>query len=332
MNTDEVIIKILGKTSLVFPNIDQLKLRSILEEVLYDYDVHPITHDLVPINNIMDKVALYLCSRTIDGLSKITIYNKKLQLTRFARMINKNIEDINAMDIRIYLANISKEFHLKDSSLLCVENCIRAFFSWLMDNEYITRNPMNKIKPMKVSQHLRKALTIEEIEMLMNVCKTNRQRAMVSFFFSAGVRLGELIQLNINNINWDDRSVVVYGKGKKERKIFFSVRTKLYLQKYIAERNAKDNEPLFITLRKPYKRLSSRAVEREIHNIAVNAGFNKSVFPHLLRHSYACSKVERGMNIMTLQKLMGHSELSSTEIYAKMNNNMIQQEYNKTAI
>lgn len=328
MLKEEVIIKILGKTTLECPEVDQHVLRGILEEVLYNYEVQVACTALVVANDIQDKLILYLATKKLDGLSDLTIYNYKLHLVRFSNFMRKNIEDINAMDIRMYLATLSKETGIKNTSLATEISILKSFFNWLETEDYIVKSPMKKIKQTKVPKMLRNSLSVEELERLRDSCKTLRQRAIVEFLFSTGCRLSEVTHININDLNWGNYSLKVIGKGSKEREVYFSPKAKLYLQKYLNSR--KDNTPaLFVTERKPHTRLGNRAIQKEIKTIASNAGFDKSIFPHLLRHTFATLALRSGAPLTAIQKLMGHSDPATTELYAHINQDTIQEEYKK---
>lgn len=217
MLKNEVIIKILGKASLAMPEIEQLKLRDILEEVLYTYEVTSKTKELAVINDIQDKIILFLASKKIDGLSDKSLYNYKLQLARFSSYMQKDIDKIETMDIRMFLGYLSKQNNLKQTSLSTTISILKSFFNWLEQEEYILKSPMRKIKQPKKQKNLRKAFTIEELEVLRNACKTLRERALLEFIFSTGCRLSEISNIKIKDINWSNYSLKVIGKGSKER-------------------------------------------------------------------------------------------------------------------
>lgn len=333
MIIDEVIISILGKSTLACPEIDQQELRSILVEVLYKYDIRPQETALVPITDIQDKILMYLATKKLDGLSARTLYNYKLNLIRLSNYIHKNIQDINTMDIRIYLATRSREQSLKSTSLNTEISILKSFFNWLENEEYIHRSPTRKIKQPKIEKRLRKALNAEELERLRDACITSRQRALLEFIFATGARLSEIANVNIRDIDWNACSLHVIGKGNKEREVFFTTKSRLYLKKYIGDRiNSINDEPLFISSKRPYHRLGGRAIEKEINKIAAAAGFDKAIFPHLLRHTMATLALQSGASLTTVQKLLGHSDPATTEIYAEIGEDTVKEEYKKHLI
>lgn len=330
MNKEEVVVRIVGKINLEFPEIDQRVVREIVQEVLYDYDLTPVERSLVIHSNMSDKLLLFLASKKIDGLSKLTLEGYHRHLNRFSLFIRKNVEDITAMDIRMYLAAYAKT-GVKNTTIATEASILKSFFQWLEDEEYILRSPMRKIKPIKVEKRLRKALTIEELELCREACSTYRQRAMLEFFYSTGCRLDEAVKLNRTDINWQDLSVKVIGKGNKERPVYITQKAKIHIQKYLMSRL--DNcEALFVTERKPTVRLGRRSFEREIAKIGELAGIKRKVYPHLIRHTTATNLLNNGADLVTVQKILGHEDPATTQIYAQVSDEKVKHEYRKHLI
>lgn len=328
MRKDEIIIRIVSKLDVMYNDtIDQQKVKLALDEILYDYDINVKSTALVPMNNMQDRMMLYLASCKIEGKSDNTIKNYGRNLLKFANYLQKNIEDVTTMDIRMHLVDYAKT-GVKNSTLSTRTDILRAFFNWLQNEEYIAKNPMNKIKPIKVEDNKREPLTYEELEILYTGCKTSRQKSLISFFVASGCRLEEVEKLNKNDIDWQGLSVVVNGKGNKDRTVYLNAKAKVHLQKYIMSR-LDDCEALFVTERRPHKRMGRRAIQREVDKVREQSGLKKNVFPHLLRHSYATMFLNRGADITTVQATLGHENLSTTQIYAKTSNKTIEYEYRK---
>ena len=322
---DEAIIKIVGKLTLEFNELDQLKVREIVEEVLYKYEVTSCETALVA-TDVEQRLQIYLACKKLDGLSETTLNNYKRELTIFAGYIKKPIATVNTMDLRMFLAVRCK--NLKPGSTNTQMSVLKSFFGWLSDEEYIPKDPSKKLKQTKEPKRLREALSDEEVENLRQACKSDREKSLIEFLVSSGCRLSELTGINIEQINWYEMSLKVIGKGNKERKVFFSVKAKILLKKYLKDRKG-NSEALFISIKAPYGRLGNRAVEHEIHKIAERANFDKAVFPHIFRHSYATHNLNAGMPLPILQKLMGHSSADTTMIYAEMSEENIQHEYRR---
>jgi integrase/recombinase XerD len=231
------------------------------------------------------------------------------------------------MDCRVYLAKYSSS-GVKNTTLNTISTTLRAFFSWLVNNDYILKNPMNSIKSIKTDKYIRKALTFEELEMLRDSCKSIREKALVEFFYSTGCRLDEVKKLNISDIDWNSKSTFVVGKGSKERQVFLTASAVIHLKKYIKSR--KDlNEALFVGERAPHQRLGNRAIERVYKLLGERAGIKKAVYPHLVRHTTATHMLRRGASMTEVQKLLGHTSPATTQIYAQLDNEALMQSHRK---
>jgi integrase/recombinase XerD len=327
---DEAVIKIIGKLCLEFPNLEhdlkkQLKVRNIIEEVLYKYNVTTKETSLIA-SDIEEKLQMFLAVKKLDGLSKLTLKNYQRDILKFSSVIKKPVNTITTMDIRMYLAFISK--NIKDTTISTKTSTLKTFFGWLLEEEFIIKDPTKKIKTPKVGKRLRNALTEEELEILRNNCKTLREKALLEFIFSTGCRLSEVHDLNTKDINWQDLSVKVIGKGNKQRKVYFTIKAKLLLKEYLKSRTD-NNIALFVTSKKPHNRLGRRSIQREINKIAKKAGFDKSVFPYLLRHTFATTALNNNIPVTAIQKLMGHESVDTTMIYAELDESTLKQEYKK---
>ena len=327
---EELIIKILSKASR-FLTLDQVHdMRALLYDELYDVDVQPAVKALVPYNKSPEKIALFLASKKLDGLADKTLMNYKRYLTKFFQAIQKEVEDVDSMDVRKFLAYYSTQFNLKKSSLSSITSYFKSFFSWLVDNGYLTKSPMNPIKSTKTEKHVRKPLTPEELEKLRLACRTPRERAMVEFFASTGARLSEVQKLNKNDIDFGRETLYVFGKGSKERKVFINPKAKIHLQEYFNSR--KDSAgALFVTDKAPYRRLSERMIQVVFNRLGERAGINRSVHPHLLRHTFATGLLNAGVSLSAVQSMLGHESPSTTTIYARLSDQSIQEQYRKCA-
>jgi integrase/recombinase XerD len=332
IKTDEVIIKIVSKLESEYGNVINLyKTKELLEEVLFEYDVVDKEKALIIVNSdLQEKIFLFLASKKIDGLSDCSLNSYRLHLRRFARSMNKNVADINAMDIRIYLANYAKT-GVKVNTIATEQSILKSFFGWLEAEEYISKNPMRLIKPIKAEKRIRKPLSKEIIEKLVDGAVTLRQKAIILLLYSSGIRVSELVSLNKSDINWHDKSFYVIGKGDKERKTYFSARAQLALQKYLESRSD-NNAALFVSHIDPYDRLSRRTIEREVKEIAQNANVDRSVFPHIFRHSFASHLLSNGADITVVKELLGHSSVATSEIYSQISNTEIEHQYKKHSL
>ena len=321
MNTQyELTQKIIAATSR--KSASKSVLHQKIMKILAEYHVEQKTNK--SIIDLQTHINHFIAAKHIDGLSSKTLSNYRLYLSLFAKFINKNADDITTNDIRNYMGSQK----VCDNSLHTILNTLRSFFSWLTTEEIILKNPTLKIK-MKSShnKNVRKSLSLEELERLRNACVTIKEKTLVEFFYSTGCRVSEVVGIQLSDIDFVQRSIRVKGKGKKERIVYFSVKTKLLLEKYLEQCNS--SNMLFTNNRAPYTALHTRSVQKIIKQLGERAKLPEKVHPHLLRHTFATLSLNGGMDITIIQKLLGHSHLSTTEIYAQISQANIRQAYDR---
>ena len=324
---EEFVIKATGKLTLEL-GLDwqvQRKVTEILHLCLYGYNVYSVETALVG-SDIEEKVMLYLQVKKLEHYSEQTLKNYFYTLRKFESFIKKPIATVNKNDIRFFLANCYQG--CRASTINSKIFCLKGFFQWLTDEEIIPKNPARLIKDTKIPKRLRKALTLQELEKLRLACETDRERALLEFIFATGCRVGEIVNVNISDIDFNTNKLKVIGKGDKQRVVYFNDKTKLYLENYLKTR--KDNCPaLFIYERFPYERLQKRGIEVIISNIGKKANLGKAVYPHLIRHTMATLGLQSGADITTIQHLLGHTSPCTTQTYAEQSNENLQHEYNQ---
>lgn len=321
-----VMIKIIGKITLEYPTIDQLKLRDIIGGVLNDYNISPKGTSLIA-SDLEEKIFLFLATKKLENLGKGTLHNYNLQLMNFASFLHMPINSITTMDIRCYLAYKTKT--CQPSSMVTITDYLKTFFGWCKSEEIILKDPTKNIKNNKVPQKLKDPLTLFELEIMRQSCKNKKEKAVLEAFYSTGIRLSELKDINKDDINWDIMTIKIrQGKGMKDRVVCFSDKCKIFLQQYL-ETRTDYCEALFVTDRCPKRRVGVRSVETLIKKIALASGIKKNVFCHLLRTTYASVSLERGASLYSVQKLLGHSSANTTEKYIVTNDKYLRDEYDK---
>jgi integrase/recombinase XerD len=313
-STAEIMLEqVMGAISFSCPKVGKQELQQTLSVIFTQYDIKPA---LIPNGHpdLQQKIKLFLAGKRLEGLSTLTLKSYALELKLFAEHVQKATSEITTADLRIYLGECG---HLKTSSLSRRLSVLKSMFGWLANEEVITRDPTKKIKPPKKEQRVPKALTIEELEMIREACITPRERALIEVMYATGCRLSEVQKMNRADIDFQAMSVLVVGKGNKERPVYFSFKAMYHLKKYLMRRLDEDRA-LFITERKPYRRLSARGIQCEIKNIAARSEVKKNVYPHILRHTFATLMLNNGADIVAVQGLLGHSDPGTTQIYATM--------------
>lgn len=295
-------------------------------KIMREYDVQ--TAQVYDRSNLPRRVEAFLAAKRIDGCRPKTIKGYRERLKMFMTQCSKPVQAITTDDLREYLAYLVDERHLMDNSVQAHINTLRSFFSWLVDEDNIRKSPMRKIKSLKIDKlRSRHPLTAEQLELVRDGCRGYKEKALVEFLVSSGCRVSEVAGLRVDDIDWRDRKCKVIGKGNKERTVYFSVRAKLMLQLYIAERRG--GEALFASSRAPYEPLTDRGIEKMISKLGKRIGMERPLYPHLMRHAFASHALNCGMELTIIQHLLGHSDPKTTLIYAEIDPIRVQYEYNR---
>ncbi|MCZ7694396.1 site-specific tyrosine recombinase/integron integrase [Mediterraneibacter gnavus] len=256
----------------------------------------------------------FLSAKRIEGCSEksLTYYRKTIET--MIEKIGKGITHITTNDLRSYLTDYQAE---KKSSKVTIDNIRRilsSFFSWLEDEDYILKSPVRRIHKVKTATTIKETYTDEALETMRDNCETLRDLAMIDMLASTGMRVGELVLLNRDDINFEERECVVFGKGSKERMVYFDARTKIHLQNYLAQRTD-SNIALFVSLKAPYERLQIGGVETRLRELGKRLSLPR-VHPHKFRRTLATMAIDKGMPVEQLQRLLGHQRIDTTLQYA----------------
>jgi integrase/recombinase XerD len=269
---------------------------------------------------------LYKADKQIQGYSSQTLKAYSVQLSLLINYFGDvNITDFTTESIKLYLGKVATE--LKASSLCHRIRFIKSLFKWAQDENYVPTNPVASIKEPKLDSRIPKFLTEEEIELLREACDTTFEKTLFEFMYSTGCRIGEVISLDRHSINFSEQSVIVFGKGKKEREVYFNTRCCIWLKRYLEERTD-DQQALFVTIRAPH-RMSIAQMRYVIKQISKRAGINKCIHPHQLRHSYATTLINNGAPLEVIQNLLGHEKSETTRVYAYLSGQLRRELYKK---
>lgn len=270
---------------------------------------------------------LFLAAKKIEGCSDRTIQYYRVTNEHMLSRISTPIRKITADEVRCYLVDYQQ---INNCSKVTVDNVrrnISSFFSWLEEENYILKSPMRRIHKIKSKTVVKEVITDETIEMMRDHCNELRDLAMIDLLYSTGIRVGELVNLDIADVDLEQRECIVYGKGDKERRVYFDAKAKIHIQNYLRSRN--DNNPaLFVTLDSPHSRLKISGVEIRLRELGRKLGLSK-IHPHKFRRTMATRAIDKGMPIEQVQKILGHSQIDTTMQYAIVNQNNVKTSHRK---
>ena len=302
------------------------QISNIVIKTLSEYEIAERCTDLVPQDDINERlIRRYTACLLVDGKSKNTVKQYARTAQKLSDLIRKPFTEIGTYDVRFFLAT-EKERGLSNSTLETQRSYLSAFFQWMTNDEIIPKNPLAKVKPIKVPKEIRNAFSDVEMDALRSACKTVRERALVEFLVSTGLRVSELTGMKIEDVNFDTLSVhVVNGKGDKERMTYATQVAAKHLISYLRGRK-KESEMLFCN--RDGGRISTTLIQRVLKQLGKRAGVD-GVHPHRFRRTFATNLSKRGMEIQEIQKLLGHSNVNTTMIYVNTDDSMIRASYNR---
>ena len=261
---------------------------------------------------------VFISAKKIEGCSEKTLQYYKSSIEKLVMAVGKNVCETNTNDIRCYLADLQEKRGLSKVTMDNLRRIYSSFFSWLEDEDYITKSPVRRIHKVRTDALVKEVLTDENIEVLRDSCHELRDIAMIDLLLSTGMRVGELVRINREDVDLHERQCVVFGKGNKEREVYFNARAKIHLKKYLEQRTD-DNPALFVSLKSPYNRLTINGVEVRLRKLGAQANIATKVHPHKFRRTLATMAIDKGMPIEQVQKMLGHVKIDTTMHYAMVN-------------
>ncbi len=293
-------------------NAQMKKLKGVLTHALYRYEQDENMDDRADNND--DFVNSFISAKKLEGCSNKTLNYYKNTIDVMLNKVNKDVRHIKTEDLRDYLSGYQK---IKNSSKVTIDNIRRilsSFFSWLEDEDYIVKSPVRRIHKVKQVNSIKETYSDEDLERMRDGCTEKRDLALIDILASTGMRIGELVLLNREDIDFNERECVVFGKGSKERIVYFDARTKLHLREYLDERQDEE-KALFVSLKKPNKRLTIGGIESRLRDMGQRLGIIR-IYPHKFRRTLATMAIDKGMPIEQLQQLLGHKRIDTTLQYA----------------
>ena len=293
-------------------NAQTERLQEVLQHALFNYDITKVhTEDEI---SEQDLVESFLSAKRIEGCSEKTLKYYNATIQSMVKSIDKGIKYIVTDDIRCYLTKYQSEHNSSKVTIDNIRRILSSFFTWLEDEDYILKSPVRRIHKVKTGTIIKETYSDESLELMRDNCTEIRDLAIIDMLASTGMRIGEMVLLNRNDIDFNERECIVFGKGNKERIVYFDARTKIHLQNYLQSRKD-DNPALFVSLKFPYNRLTIGGIETRLRQFGRKLGLNK-VHPHKFRRTLATMAIDKGMPIEQLQQLLGHRRIDTTLQYA----------------
>ena len=322
---EKVIKEIEQKMASILNNEQKEKLKEVLLYTFYNIEVTSIKDELV--EDTTDYAKMFIAAKRIEGCSERTLNYYETTIKTMIYKLSKKVNSIETEDLRNYLSEYQAKNNCSKVTIDNVRRILSSFFAWLEDEDYIMKSPVRRIHKVKATQTVKETYTDEELEEMRDACVEIRDLAMVDFLASTGVRVGELVNLDRVDIDMQERSCVVLGKGGKEREVYFDARTKIHLQNYLNSRI--DNNPaLFVSLLRPYDRLKISGVEIRLRELGKRINIKK-IHPHKFRRTMATKAIDKGMPIEQVQVLLGHRKIDTTLQYAMVNQNNVRNSHKR---
>ena len=313
------------------------KFSVVFDEISIRYNIIKKNTDITIYNNneLPDEVKMFFVSKKIQGVAQSSLNRYKLVFEYFFRMFNKNINDITANDLRLFLYNYQVKRNCSNRTMDSMRSCLMSLFSWLNNEDYINKNPCLKVNKIKYEKKVLDTLTQLELEKIRLMSKDKRERALIEVLYSTGCRVSELCNINIRDVNFQTKEITIYyGKGNKQRVTFLNARAEIALKNYLNERNEVDklDRPLFVSSKKPYGRLKKEAIEKIVKCIAKRSNLTKHITCHTFRRTFATHGIDGNMSIEEVSKLLGHENIATTMIYAHVQKDKTRYNYNRSII
>ena len=320
----QIINDIEQKMRSVLNNEQRKRLEEVLEYAFYGIEIIKTDNDE---ENQTDYSDIFVSAKRVEGCSERTLNYYKTTIDNMLNSVDKKVNNIETDDLRKYLADYQLNNQCSKVTIDNVRRILSSFFAWLEDEDYIIKSPTRRIHKIKTMKTVKETYSDEELEEMRDSCDEIRDLALIDFLSSTGVRVGELVNLNIKDIDFENRSCVVLGKGSKQREVYFDARTKIHLQNYLSTR-IDNNQALFVSLLHPFNRLKISGVEIRLRELGNKININR-VHPHKFRRTMATKAIDKGMPIEQVQVLLGHSKIDTTLEYAMVNQNNVRNSHKR---
>ena len=318
---EERLVNILNEMA-EYLNVSQMK--KLQEVLLKNLAAEPDKQQAIDNSQYLK---MFLDAKRIEGCSERTLQYYRVTIEHMLVKISTPIRKMNTDEIRAYLVEYQQNSQCSKVTVDNIRRNISSFFSWLEEEDYILKSPMRRIHKIKTKTVVKEAISDESMEKMRDACEEKRDLAIIDLLYSTGIRVGELVRLNVSDVDLEQRECVVFGKGDKERRVYFDAKAKVHLTEYLKSRS--DNNPaLFVSLISPHNRLNISGVEIRLRNLGRRLSLGR-IHPHKFRRTMATRAIDKGMPIEQVQKILGHSQIDTTMQYAIVNQNNVKTSHQK---
>jgi site-specific recombinase XerD len=326
---DQLISEITRQMIPYLDNAQMEQLQETLKYVLWNVQITATEEGLPQPDRETngELLDMFLSAKRVEGCSEKTLHYYETSIRRLFSAVDRHVTHMQTDDLRTYLSDYQQQTQCSKSNIDNIRRILSSFFTWLEDENYILKSPVRRIHKIKSSQTVKETYTDEALETMRDECGCLRDLAMIDLLASTGMRVGELVRLNIDDIDFENRECVVFGKGSKERPVYFDARTKIHLKNYLESRTD-SNPALFVSLLSPFNRLEISGVEVRLRKLGRRLGITK-VHPHKFRRTLATRAIDKGMPIEQVQQLLGHAKIDTTMQYAMVNQNNVKISHRK---
>ena len=325
---EELIETIMQQMLPYLDNAQMEKLKDTLHYCMHDVEIVTDSSKLPkPVETNGSLLSKFMSAKRVEGCSVKTLNYYQSVLLKLFSMVPVSVLHMKTEHIRSYLSAYADRTKCSKSNLDNIRRILSSFFTWLEEESYILKNPVRRIHKIKVDKTVKETYSDEAMERMRDECHCLRDLAIIDLLASSCMRVGELVRLNREDIDFDNRECIVFGKGSKERPVYFDARTKIHLKNYLDSRTD-DNPALFVSLLKPYNRLQISGVEIRLRSLGRELGIPK-VHPHKFRRTLATKAIDKGMPIEQVQRLLGHTQIDTTMQYAMINQRNVKVSHQK---
>ena len=323
---EELITGVMQQMLPYLDNAQLKRLKQVMEQILFYYEITDAEVKQVE-DDSNELMAMFIAAKRIEGCSEKTLKYYQTTIAAMITSLGKNVRHILTEDLRTYLTDYQSNHQSSRVTIDNIRRILSSFFSWLEDEDYIIKSPVRRIHKVKTASSIKETYSDEDLEKMRDNCEELRDLAMIDMLASTGMRVGEMVLLNRDDINFTERECKVFGKGDKERVVYFDARAKLHLQEYLESRTD-DNSALFVALRAPHRRLQIGGIEYRLREMGKKLNIPK-VHPHKFRRTLATMAIDKGMPIEQLQRLLGHQRIDTTLQYAMVKQSNVKSAHRK---